>query len=151
MLLFNNVSYIGEPSNKTNVTFSCDDIYFQKFGIDNLNSCIYSGLIPHCHLINPSDNTKQEILKFNSNNVSFSIEKLNIDQFKKHQLKTYYYCSRFFIARDLFDRFEVESLWICDTDVIFNQKPDVPEDKKIGISYNADQESLWKQTQASLI
>jgi len=148
MQLFKNVQYVKEPLTTTNVTFSCDDIYFQKYGINNIASCLTAGLVPHCHVINPSKKTKKYL---NDINISYSIEILDIDQFNEYQLKTYYYCSRFFVANDLFNKFYIDELWISDADVLFNNKPVVPDDKTLGISYNETQLSLWKQTQASLI
>lgn len=148
MQLFKNVQYVKEPLSTTNVTFSCDDIYFQKYGTNNIISCLTAGLNPHCHVINPSKNTKQYL---NDSGISYSIEILDINQFNKYQLKTYYYCSRFFVANDLLTKFYIDELWISDADVLFNNKPIVPYDKTLGISYNDTQSSLWKQTQASLI
>lgn len=147
MRLFNDVEYISNPSKDTNVVFACDDIYFQTYGIHNISSCVNSGLIPHCHIINPSEFSKEKILK--NNKVSFSFENIKIED--EYKLKTYYYCARFFIARDLFNKFNVKELWISDADVLFNKKPMIPKNKFLGLSYNADQISLWKQTQASLI
>lgn len=146
MHLFNSTVYLKTPNVDTNVAFACDEIYFNKFGINNINSCLTAGLMPHCHVINPSEYTKKKLLDFP---ISASFETIEIqDQYK---LKTYYYCSRFFVARDLFEKFNIEELWITDADVLFNSKPFVPEFKFLGISYNQDQETLWKQTQASLI
>lgn len=150
MLLYDNVHYVRTPTSTTNVTFSCDDVYFQKYGINNIASCLTAGLKPHCHVINPTETTKKYIESTDSN-LSFSLETLDIAQFDSYQLTTYYYCSRFFVALDLFDKFNVKELWISDTDVLFNSKPVIPIDKSLGISYNEDQSSLWKQTQASLI
>ena len=146
MQLFNEVTYLKTPLVNTNVVFSCDDIYFHRFGINNIQSCIDAGLIPHCHVINPSDLTKELLLNYT---VSSSFEQIDIPDV--YLLKTYYYCSRFFISLDLFNKFNVNQLWISDADVLFNSSPTIPPLKTLGISYNKEQSSLWKQTQASLI
>lgn len=146
MNLFENIIYLNIPKNYTNVLFACDDLYFNKFGIENITSCLQVGLTPHCHVINPSEDTKKKLLDFP---ISSSIETVLIDN--QYQLITYYYCSRFFASLDLFEKFNITELWITDADVIFNNQPNIPEFKFLGISYNKDQQTLWKQTQASLI
>lgn len=150
MQVYKNVNYIKHPAVDTKVVFACDDIYFQKYGIDNLKSCINTKQSAHCHIINPSNDTIKIIQKLDES-ISVSIEQLDTSLFDIYQLKTYYYCARFFIANDLFVNFNVNELWICDADIIFNKSVSIPDNKKIGISYNSTQTHLWKKTQASLI
>lgn len=147
MHLFSNVVYMSEPVSTTDVVFACDDIYFQTYGIHNILSGIDVSLKPHCHIINPSESSKEIASKIDG--ASFSFETIEIND--KYKLKTYYYCSRFFIARHLFENFNVNELWITDADILFNKKPVIPENKFLGLSYNTDQVHLWKQTQANLV
>ena len=149
MQVYNNVDFLRTPKVDTSVVFSCDDIYFQKYGLKNLQSCVNTLQKSHCHIINPSLETLSIIDDLDSS-ISISTEKLDT-AINEYKLKSYYYCARFFIANDLFNKFNVNALWICDADIIFNSKPKIPTNKKIGISYNPDQSHLWKKTQASLM
>ena len=150
MLLYKDVRFIRKPKTNTRVVFACDEVYFHNYGIDNLNSCLDTGQLAHCHIINPSSTTLKLIDNLDKN-ISISIENLDIVSLNKYQLKTYYYCARFFVAEDLFLNFNINELWVCDADIIFNKATTIPTDKKIGISYNPDQTHLWKKTQANLI
>jgi hypothetical protein len=148
-IFFQNIKYLN-CYNDVDVVFSCDDVYFHDYGIFNLKSCINSSLYPHCHIINPSTKTLDVIEEY-KDKASFSIENLSIDKLNPYLLKTYYYCARFFIAKDLFEKSYSIKLWITDADIIFNKKPFMNNNVKLGISYNKEYLDLWKQTQASLI
>lgn len=150
MQLYNNVRYLNTPKQPT-ICFACDDGYFQKYGQYTLRSCIDTKQIAHCHIINPSDASLDIANILKEESLSFSVEQLDISSFHKYQLLSYYFCSRFFVAKDLFENFNVESLWITDTDVWFNEKLDSPNNKKLCVDYNLNANNLWKQTTGSII
>jgi hypothetical protein len=150
MLHYNNVEYLNTPEQPT-ICFACDDVYFQKYGQYTLNSCIATDQAAHCHIINPSNNSLEIANKLKNESVSFSIESLDTSNLHKYQLLSYYFCSRFFVANDLFKKFSVNSLWITDTDVWFNEKINQPANKKLCVDYKPDANNLWKQTTGNLI
>lgn len=147
---FKIVNYIQPPILKELVCFSCDNEYFLKYAIYNIQSCLKNHQAVHCHVINPSVESEKIIKNLNSEIVSFSIEFIDFQNCNLYQIKTYYYCCRFYIAEDLFEKFDISSLWITDADVIFNEKIDPLVDKKLGVFYNPDGFDLWRKTTANL-
>lgn len=116
-----------------------------------MKSCINTNQIVHCHIINPSEESLILANKIKNNLVSISVEDLDIENLNKYQILSYYFCSRFFIARDLFEKYNVSGLWITDTDVWFNEKLEIPVDKKLCVDYNPLADNLWKQTTGNII
>jgi len=148
---FKDVKFIGNPKNNTSICFSCDDIYFVKYGQFTLKTCIAIKQRAHCHIINPSAESKEIVNTFNDNDISFSFEILETANFNNYQILSYYFCSRFFIANELFNNFDVQKLWITDTDVWFNEPIDDPENKKLVVAYNPAATNLWKKSTGSIM
>jgi hypothetical protein len=153
MLRFKTVEYIKTPSIDTKICFSCDTEYFIKYGQYNILSCIKTQQHVHCHVINPTADVRElaNSLISSSTLVSISFELLDISLYCSNQILTYYFCARFYIARDLMINHNVSKLWITDTDVIFDQSIDFPLDKKLGVDYNLLADNLWKQTNGNII
>lgn len=151
MPLFKDIRFIKPPSKETSICFSCDSIYFKRYGQYTLQSAIKTHQVAHCHIINPSSDVLDIIDKFKEFNVSFSIENLEISKLHKYQLLSYYFCSRFFVAELLFNNFEIEYLWITDTDVLFDQYIGRPDDKKLCVDYDPNADNLWKKTTGNII
>lgn len=152
MQLFNNVEYINQPLTSTSICISCDDLYFKKFGQYTILSCIRTAQSAHCHIINPSEETKSIVLSLIAlcPHISFSYEHLDITNCNPYKLLTYYFCSRFFIAQDLMKNKNIDRLWVTDTDVIFDQIIEFPEHKKLCVDYNPLADNLWKGTTGNI-
>lgn len=150
-MFFKNVNFINFPKTKEKVLWACDPIYFENFGYYNLLSCNEVGHDVHIHLINPPEDLLDRILKINlSIDLSISYEHFDVN-LNVYKLKSYYFCSRFFIAQQLFLNTLVEKLFITDADIIFNQKIIFPDNKFLGLGYFPDNNNLWKQSSAGLI
>lgn len=151
MQRFENITYISNPTDKTSICFSCDDEYFKKYGQYNIKSCIKTNQSAHCHIINPSPESL-EIIKSNiKKTISFSIEINDFNNCNRYQIKTYYYCSRFYLGKHLFNKFNLSHLWITDADVIFHEKVEPIQNTKLSVAYNKNGECLWKKTTGAII
>jgi hypothetical protein len=150
---FQNPSVIVEPTATEIVLFSCDNIYFEKYGIFNLLSCDIVNHNVHVHIINPSEknlNFLKEIKNVLKIQLSFSIEYINID-LNFYAIKSYYYCSRFYVASWLGRKFSIEKFHVVDADVIFNEKIIIPENINLCLNYNKDADNLWQKIMAGYI
>lgn len=148
---FTDVQFFGNPENSSLVVFSCDDRYFNRFGKFNILSALKVGMVPHPHIINPGTDTLiwcRENLE--SKNISYSTEYVDFFPIDKNITKTYYYCSRFFISLEIFNKFDVDMLYISDSDVIFNEKITFPN-KRLGVFYFPEEKSNWKKTSATFM
>ena len=147
---FKNVKIIKKPISKTVVVFQCDEYFFNNYGIFNLLSCEENNLDAHIHFINPSQSFLNKIDNIKTNiKLSYSTESIdtNINFYK---LKSYYFCSRYFIANYLFETTPIESAFISDADIIFNKSIYMPEKIKLGVLYYPKHNNLWKQTGANI-
>jgi hypothetical protein len=152
-LFFKDIVMNISPKDEELVLFSCDDIYFQKYGIYNLLSCndVYQHV--HVHIINPSLDSLvllEKIIKKLSINVSYSTEILNTN-LNFYAIKSYYYCSRFYVARWLFEKYNLKKIHIVDADVIFNEKIIIPDNITLAVDYNSDAPTLWQKIMAGYI
>jgi hypothetical protein len=107
------------PSTENCIFFSCDTVYYKKYGIPLINSIVSQ--IPwvavHCHVITTDSKTNLikhpqlthtiEVINRSfiekipvNNNRTFTSEKYN---FSPSPLTTYYACSRFLRAADIFN------------------------------------------------
>lgn len=147
---FNNVEVVKSPKSKSVVIFQCDQKFFNDYGIYNLASCEKNHLDVHIHFINANKDFLNRIDNIDIDvNLSYSIETIdtNVNFYK---LKSYYFCSRYFITDYLFDKDLIESAFVTDADIIFNEHIDIPEEKKLGILYYPQYNNLWKQTGANI-
>lgn len=153
-LLFQNVNYLETPTTKELVVFSCDQKYFEKYGIFNLLSCNKINYDVHLHLINATDDFKR-LRDSLQNNLSIkftvSLENVDLNSISQDQLKTYYYCSRFFIANDLFENYNLEKIYITDADVFFNNRIEINENISLALNYKPEESHLWRQVSAPFI
>lgn len=151
---FKNVEYLKNPTGKELVLFSCDDIYFKKFGIYNICSCDQTGQNVHVHLINPSEESLTLLCNLSKKlkvEVSYSIETFDISLINFYCLKGYFYTSRFFIAETLFKKFKINTLLITDTDIIFNEPIVFPKNKTFGINFYPEKTTLWEKSPAYFV
>ena len=145
-ILFNNIKFLSRPASKKLVIFSCDEIYFQKYGYYNLVSCLNINQAVHIHIINPTDLTNLEILK--NKNISMSYEYIDNNLLNFYQLKTYYYCSRFLIANFLFEKYKIDNCIVTDADVFFNEKVYFDSSIILGLMHNPEETAPWKKVSA---
>lgn len=147
---FNDVEIVKIPKSKSVVIFQCDEKFFNDYGIYNLASCERNNLDVHIHFINADKDFLDKINDFDVDiNFSYSVEKIKTD-INFYKLKSYYFCSRYFITDYLFDNTLIESAFVTDADIIFNEYIDIPEEKKLGILYYPQHDNLWKQTGANI-
>jgi len=146
---YKNCEILQIPKSNLPVIFQCDDYYFYNFGIYNLLSCNNVGQDVHIHLINPSNKLVLDLTnaKLDINlGISYETIDININQYK---LKSYYYCSRYFITKELFDKQLIKSAYITDCDIVFNKKIVFENDISLGVLYYPKHKNLWKQTGAN--
>lgn len=147
---FNDIEIIKNPISKTAVVFQCDEKFFNEYGIYNLLSCEQNDLDAHIHFINPSQSFLDKISNLQTDiNLSYSIEHINTD-INHYKLKSYYFCSRYFITNHLFENNMLDSAYITDADIIFNEKINLPSEIKLGVLYYPQFDNLWKQTGANI-
>jgi hypothetical protein len=150
---FSNISFYKDSMAEYKVIFSCDSIYFKKFGLYNLMSCDKAGHTVHVHLINPTAEIFSIIdnLKFYINHHSISYEYIDVNSLNFYQLKTYYYCSRFFITNFLFKNNNLKKAIITDADVIFNEYVAWPKNIYLGLEYKPDEKHCWRQVSGPVV
>ena len=147
---FRNCEIIKVPTSNSPVVFQCDENFFKKYGMYNLMSCEKNNMDVHIHFINPTDVFLDKIKNLNTKiNLSYSIESIDTD-INLYKLKSYYFCSRYYITNYLFEHNLIQRAFITDADIIFNEHIEIPHDKKLGILYYPSQDNLWKQTGANI-
>jgi hypothetical protein len=151
-MFFQDIKFISEPKTKEKVVFQCDENYFINYGIYNLFSCDKHGHDVHIHLINPSDLLLEQIKNLKlSIDLSISTEQLEITNINFYKLKSYYFCSRYFISDLLFEKNLISKAYIVDADVIFNQRINFDNSIELGVLYYPHHDTLWKQTGANFL
>lgn len=148
---FTDIHIFSSPMQKDNIVVSADDIYFKKFGKIIIHSCIKSNNNIHIHVVNPTYDTLLEFKNYDVNRISFSYEYLDISYIHNLLIKTYYYVSRYFITNFLFENYNLNNTFICDIDMFFYKKINLPDDKEIGIFYSPEKNSPWKQSSAGFV
>ena len=146
---YKNCEILQKKQMELPVIFQCDDYYFYNFGIYNLLSCNEVGQDVHIHLINPSNKLVSDLINADLDiKLGISYETVNtlINQYK---LKSYYYCARYFIAQELFEKNFIDSAYITDCDIIFNKKITFEKNVSLGILHYPYHNNLWKQTGAN--
>lgn len=150
-MFFSNIKIIKEPVSRHKVIFQCDEYYYENYAKYNLISCNETKQDVHIHFINPSNDFLKSVLDLNLGiDLSVSIEYLDttINMFK---LKSYYFVSRYFIADLLFELDFIESAYITDADIIFNEQIILPVDVSLGVLHYPEHNNLWKQTGANIL
>ena len=151
-MFFQDIKFISKPKTKEKVVFQCDENYFINYGIYNLFSCDNHGHDVHIHLINPSDLLLEQIKNLRlSIDLSISTEQLEITNINFYKLKSYYFCSRYFISDLLFEKNLISKAYIVDADVIFNQRINFDNSIELGVLYYPHHDTLWKQTGANFL
>lgn len=148
---FKNIQIIKKPISKNVVVFQCDQNYFENYGFYNLLSCDDVGHDVHIHFINVDNVFIEKVLNTPLNiNLSISIESLdtNINFYK---LKSYYFTSRYFITDYLFKNDLIDSAYIVDADIIFNEHISILEYDLGVLYYPQYKDNLWKQTGANFL
>jgi len=148
------VNFLKSPITEEIVLFSCDDLYFKKFGIYNICSCSEVGHDVHVNIINPSSESINLIEKLKNKlkiNLSVSLENYNTENLNQNAIISYYFCSRFFIASLLFKNYAVKKIHIVDTDMIFNKKITMNNEIHLSLEYNKEYNNLWQKTMAGYI
>lgn len=140
-----NITFLSHPRGDIHL-FSCDSNYFSKWGKHTLLTSIKSGFDVHFHIINPSqeDFLFYENIKNNNLNVTMSYEKINLYQWHSLKQRSYLFCSRYFIAKNILNNDNVESILITDADLIFKRKFFL-DDVDLGILYKPTQPTLWSR------
>lgn len=133
----------GVPFRET-ILIACDVQYFKTWGIYCINSALLTDNPIHCHVVNPDNETISLLLSLNSNNFSYSYNKIDLSEYHALKKRSYYYVLRYFIAEFLFKHNFVDRLYICDTDVIFRKKLAI-NNYSLFISYNKNASSEWKK------
>jgi len=132
------------------VLFSCDAIYFQKYGMYNVLSCNNTENAVHAHIINPDQTCKElvdDLKSYCNIDFTFSYEYKNFSNYNQYQIKSYYYMRRFYIAKD--ELKNLNCVLITDADVIFNKK--INFNLKLGLQYIPKNEGLWRKTSAAVV
>lgn len=151
MMFFNNVKIIKNPISKNKVVFQCDEYYYENYAKYNLLSCNRIQQDVHIHFINPSNVFLEKILNLNLNiDLSVSIEYLDTS-INFYKLKSYYFVSRYFIVDLLFDLKFIDSAYVTDADIVFNEKIEIPKDVTLGVLHYPMYDNLWKQTGANIL
>jgi hypothetical protein len=151
-MFFQDIKFISKPKTKEKVVFQCDENYFINYGIYNLFSCDNHGHDVHIHLINPSELLLEQIKNLKlSIDLSISTEQLEITNINFYKLKSYYFCSRYFISNLLFEKNLISKAYIVDADVIFNQRINFDNSIELGVLYYPHYDTLWKQTGANFL
>ena len=151
-MFFQDIKFISKPKTKEKVVFQCDENYFINYGIYNLFSCDNHGHDVHIHLINPSDLLLEQIKNLRlSIDLSISTEQLEITNINFYKLKSYYFCSRYFISDLLFEKNLISKAYIVDADVIFNQRINFDNSIELGVLYYPHHDTPWKQTGANFL
>lgn len=151
-MFFQDIKFISKPKTKEKVVFQCDENYFINYGIYNLFSCDNHGHDVHIHLINPSDLLLEQIKNLRlSIDLSISTEQLEITNINFYKLKSYYFCSRYFISDLLFEKNLISKAYIVDADVIFNERIDFDNSIELGVLYYPHHDTPWKQTGANFL
>jgi len=149
--MFKDVKVLVPPNTKHRVVFQCDEYYYDNFAIYNLLSCNNIDQDVHIHFINPSKNFLDKVLNLNLKiNLSISTEILDTD-INFYKLKSYYFVSRYFVANMLFDLNLLDSAYITDADIVFNEKIIIPDTVSLGVLYYPQHNNLWKQTGANFL
>lgn len=134
------------------VVVAGDEKYFARFGQYLVASCEKTKNRVHCHIINPGNGTKQLIKDASPLTItSYSMESLDFDGVHPLAQKTYFYFSRYFVARHLLKHFAISKTYITDMDMIFLKTISLPGDKKIGVAYDPKQPNDWKRSMASFV
>jgi hypothetical protein len=151
-MFFQDVELISRPNGREKVIFQCDENYFINYGIYNLFSCDNHGHDVHLHLINPSDSLLEQIKNLKlSIDLSISKEKLTTTNINFYKLKSYYFCSRYFISNLLFEQNLISKAYIVDADIIFNERINFDNSVELGILYYPQYDTLWKKTGANFL
>ena len=151
-MFFQDVELISRPKGREKVIFQCDENYFINYGIYNLFSCDNHGHDVHLHLINPSDSLLEQIKNLKlSIDLSISKEKLTTTNINFYKLKSYYFCSRYFISNLLFEQNLISKAYIVDADIIFNERINFDNSVELGILYYPHYDTLWKKTGANFL
>jgi hypothetical protein len=152
MKYFQQLKMIVPPKSRNKVIFACDGDYFNSYGIYNLLSCNNYNHDVHVHIINPTEKLLNKINELTlSIDLSISIEELDTSNINFYKLKSYYFCSRYFICDYLFNNDLIDTAYITDADVIFNENISFDNTVTLGILYYPKYESLWKQTGANFL
>ena len=116
-----------EPSADYVVLLSVDAVYFNHFaaaqilGADQLGSRVRF----HVHVINPDDEARRTADRLRDGlppgRVMFSWEQL--DQGDENEKRVHYCCSRFLLARELFERTRANII-IADADILYRREPE---------------------------
>lgn len=150
-MFFKDVDIVKSPKSDKKVIFQCDQFYFEKFGLFNLASCVRVGLDVHIHFIN----TDKKIIDFLSNkdlpiDLSLSTEKLDTD-INFYKLKSYYFCSRYFITSLLFQNSNLSTAYVVDADIVFNESVSFESRIDLGVLHYPNQNNLWKKSGANFL
>jgi hypothetical protein len=133
------------------VVVAGDQKYFARFGGYLIDSCRRSGNRLHCHVINPTHDTKHMMHQSRDSAISFSSESLDLDGVHPLEEKTYYYFSRYFVARYLLENCTLSKAYITDMDMIFLKSIALPGNKTVGVTYDPNQPNDWKRSSASFV
>jgi hypothetical protein len=133
------------------VVVAGDQKYFTRFGRYLIESCRRSGNRLHCHVINPDHDTKHMMYQSGDTDISFSSESLDFDGVHPLEEKTYYYFSRYFVARHLLENYTPSKTYITDMDMVFLKSISLPGDRTIGVAYDEKQANDWKRSSASFV
>jgi hypothetical protein len=145
-LKFNQDTY----SNSINL-ISCDNNYWEKYGIFNIISCNETDQDIHVHIINPSEKTLQSLKRLKEQcriNITHSSESFDTTELNFYFLKSYYYMSRFFISRFIFNNTNVQEIKITDADIFFNEFIEFPRNINLALSYRPNNNTAWERTAA---
>ena len=151
-MFFRNINFHRYPKSKEKVVFQCDEFYFKNYAFYNLLSCNNVGYDVHIHFINPSKEFLNKVENINLDiDLSVTTEYLLTENINHYKLKSYYFCSRYYITDLLFSNNLIEKAYITDADIIFNEK--ILFDKKINLAvmYSPEYDNLWKQTGANFL
>ena len=151
-MFFQNINFISEPTKKEKVIFQCDEYYFENFAFYNLLSCNNVGHDVHIHFINPSTEFLEKVKKIDLDiELSITSETFSVENINYYKLKSYYFCSRYFITDFLFSNRLIEKAYITDADIIFNEKISFEEKIQLAVLYYPNYDNLWKQTGANFL
>lgn len=139
------INFLSTPNNNIHL-FSCDSDYFNKWGKHTLITSANVGFSVHFHVINPieEDFNYYNNIKTDYPDISMSYQNLDMGQWHPLKKRSYLFCARYLVAKEIMENQSIESMLITDADLIFKKKFTLDE-IELGILYNSSQPTLWSR------
>lgn len=151
---FKEITFQIEPKNNEIVLAACNSIYFLKYAKYLIYSCNNIKQDIHLHIVNP-DNECLDVINFLKKELkiylSISTEFFPTINIHTEALKSYYFCARFFIAKEIFNKFPTKKIHIVDADCLIKKLPIWDENYRLVLRYRPSYNNLWKKIMAGYV